>query len=556
MFQFFVDIFSKEGVIQTLLILGLISIVGLALGKVKIKGFSFGGAFVFFVAIAAGHFAMKAGIHTNAFMMDLAKNVGIMIFVFTIGLQAGPGFIASLKKGGLRLTISCLIGIALQTILVLLLFNFFKLGAQETVGLYAGSVTNTPMLIAAQEAGTGSAGWDLIGSAYAAIYPFSVILVMLCVFLTTKMFPASRAKALEQTGDEDNIRIEYRISDAKMAGKTIQEIVSGSGLHFVISRIWRNEEVSIPLYDTILEIGDHILVIGNTAIRDSLDRYFGKEEDTDWNRADIDWDIVDENMVNRVIRVTNKSIVGSSLGHLKLRNKYGVNITRITRSDFTIVPTASTELLFGDVLIVVGDESKIKVLSKALGNEQTILDEPRLVPFLLGIFFGIILGCIPFAIPGLSVPIKLGLAGGAIIMGLLLGAIGPSLHLQIYTTRSVNLMLGQLGITIFFAAVGFNVGDTFVDTVFSTRGLFWIAMSTAVIIIPIIIVSILNEKVFKIDYARNVGVLCGMCTNPNALSFANNMIHSSTPSEAYATVYPIVTFLRIFLAQVMILTLA
>jgi len=261
-------------------------------------------------------------------------------------------------------------------------------------------------------------------------------------------------------------------------------------------------------------------------------------------------------MVARTIRVTNKSVIGYTLGQLKLRNKYGVNITRITRSDFTIVPSASTELLFGDVLTVVGGETCIKVLGKAVGNEESSLDEPRLVPLLTGILFGIILGCIPFTIPGLTAPIKLGLAGGAIIMGILLGAAGPALHLHIYTTRSVNLMLGQLGITTFFSAVGFSVGGTFVETVFSTRGLAWIAMSTAVIIIPIIIVAILNDKVFKIDYARNVGVICGMCTNPNALSFTNNIIHSNTPSEAYATVYPVVTFLRIFLAQILILVLS
>jgi len=556
MFHFFVNIFSTEGVIQTLLILCLISIVGLALGRIKIRGLSFGGAFVFFAAIAAGHFAGKAGIRTNPFMMDFAKNVGIMIFVFTIGLQAGPGFVASLKKGGIKLTLSSVIGIALQTVLVLVLYSTFDLNAQEAVGMYAGSVTNTPMLIAAQETSAGLGNADLTGAAYAAVYPFSVILVMLCIFLTTKMFPKSKAKADEKTGDEDNVLVEYRITDDNMAGRTVKEIVTGSGLHFVISRIWRNWEVFIPLYDTVMEKDDHILVICQSIHRADLDRYFGKEEANDWNRPDIDWDMVDRNMVCRTLRVTRKSVIGSTLGQLKLRNKYGVNITRVTRSDFTIVPTATTELLFGDVLTVVGGEGKIKVLAKALGNEESSLDEPRLIPLLTGILIGVILGCIPIVVPGLSAPIKLGLAGGAIIVGILLGAAGPSLHIHIYTTRSVNLMLGQLGITAFFAAVGFSVGGTFVETVFSTRGLTWIALSAIVIVVPIIIVAILNEKVFKIDYARNVGVICGMCTNPNALSFTNNLLPNGNPSEAYATVYPFVTFLRIFLAQLLILVLS
>jgi len=556
MFQFFVNIFSTEGVIQTLLILCVISIVGLALGKVRIGGLSFGGAFVFFAAIAAGHFAKKAGIHTNPYMMDFAKNVGIMIFVFTIGLQAGPGFVASLKKGGIKLTLSSVIGIVLQTVLVLVLFNIFDLNAQEAVGMYAGSVTNTPMLIAAQETSAGLGDVDLIGAAYAAVYPFSVILVMLCIFLTTKMFPKSKAKADEKTGDEDNVLVEYRITDDNMVGKNVKDIVTGSGLHFVISRIWRNWQVFIPLYDTVIMKDDHILAICQSSHRAELDRYFGKEEDNNWNRPDIDWDMVDKNMVCRTLRVTKKSVIGSTLGQLKLRNKYGVNITRVTRSDFTIVPSAATELLFGDVLTVVGGEDKIKVLAKDLGNEESSLDEPKLIPLLIGILTGVILGCIPFAVPGLSAPIKLGLAGGAIIVGILFGAVGPSLHVHIYTTRSVSLMLGQLGITAFFAAVGFSVGGTFVETVFSTRGLIWIALSAIVIVVPIIIVAILNEKVFKIDYARNVGVICGMCTNPNALSFTNNLLPNGNPSEAYATVYPFVTFLRIFLAQLLILVLS
>ncbi len=556
MFQFIADIFSTEGVIQTLLILCSISIVGLSLGRVKIGSISFGGAFVFFAAIAAGHFAAKAGIHTNANMMDFAKNVGIMIFVFTIGLQAGPGFVASLKKGGIKLTLSCLIGIVLQTAIVLLIFKFFNLGSQEMVGMYAGSVTNTPMLIAAQEASAGSGKADLIGAAYAAIYPFSIILVMSCIILTTKMFPKSLVKLSQNAGDEDNVVVEYRVSDNNMVHKTVKDIVADSGLHFVISRMWRGGDVSIPMSNSVIEKDDHILVICNASLRDSLDRYFGKEESTDWNRPDIDWDVVDKNLVSRVVRVTDKSVIGSTLGELKLRNKYGINITRLTRSGFTIVPSASTELLFGDSLVVVGGESRIKALGKAIGDERSRIDEPRLIPLLMGILCGVILGCIPIMIPGLDAPIKLGLAGGAIIIGLLLGAAGPALHFHIYTTRSVNLMLGQLGITAFFASVGFSVGGSFVETVFSPHGLTWIALSTAVIILPILIVAILNDKVFKIDFARNVGVICGLCTNPNALSFTNNILHSSTPSEAYATVYPFVTFIRIFLAQFLILALS
>lgn len=556
MFSFISDIFTTQGVIQTVLFLTLISIVGLALGRIKIGSFSFGGAFVFFVAILAGHLAARAGITVNKSMMELAKSFGIMIFVFTLGLQAGPGFVASLRKGGTILTLSAVIGIVLETALAIGVMYMFGLSAAETVGIYSGSVTNTPMLIAAQEAANDPVAGNMIGSAYAATYPVSVMLVMLCVALMCKFYPSSFSKAKGDSGKTVNVVLEYRVSDPKLFGKTVKAIVKESGLHFVISRIWKNGVVTIPLSDTVVAEGDHMMVICSTDNRKALDKYLGKEEDKDWNKADIDWNIIDKNMISQHISVTKTDVIGYTFGELKLRNKYGVNITRLERCGVSLVPSASTVIQFGDKLTVVGDEAKVAMLAAALGNEVKRLEEPRLIPLLAGIFLGVLLGSIPFMIPGLDAPVKLGIAGGSIIVGLIVGAGSSILRLHVYTTRSANLMLRQLGITFFFAAVGYSVGGTFVENVFCIRGLSWIGISTIIILVPILIMGFVNEKFFKFDFGKNLGVLCGMCTNPNALSFGGTLMGNEKPSEAYATVYPVVTFLRIFLGQVLMMALA
>jgi len=552
------DILSRADVVQTIVLLTFISFWGLLLGRVKVGKFSFGGACVFFVAIAAGHFAHKSGIETNAQMMDFAKNFGLLFFVYTLGLQTGPGFFASLKKGGLRLSLSAVGGILLETILVITLAALFKLGAPETVGLYAGSVTNTPMLIAAQETVLDMHPGALeesakVGAAYATTYPFSVLAVMLCVIILSRLFPESMKKASGQNSGKGCVAVSYHLSGSSAIGKSIARTVAQSGCHFVISRLWRDGVVQIPLSDTVLREGDVILAICGIEDRSKLDDYFGVEDDTNWNNPDIDWDMVDEKLVCKSISVTRPSVVGMTIGDLKLRNKYGVNITRLNRAGITIVPSAATVLQFGDSLTVVGDEVKIKTMGAAMGNEEKRLDEPQVVPLMLGLLLGVVLGSIPVAIPGLSAPLKLGIAGGAIIVGILMGAAGPRFRLTTYTTRSANLMLRQIGITIFFASVGFSVGGKFVETVFCTQGLIWAALSIVIAMVPLLLLGIFNEKVLHLSFAANAGLICGVSTNPNALNYANGIMENDTPAEAYATVYPLVTFLRIFLAQVMIL---
>jgi len=559
--NWFVDLFMQGSVAQTILLLTFICVAGLFLGKINIGGISLGSGFVFFVAIAAGHFAGKLGIETNPAMMDFAKNFGLVVFVYTLGLQCGPGFFSSLRKGAGKYFPSSIAIILLGSLGSVLLILLAGLSAPQAIGLLSGSVTNTPALIAAQQTvlDMDSAALEAshdVGSAYAVAYPFSIFGVILCIILMSKLFPESVAKSHGKNVDKYTCVTEVRVSNPEAFGKTVGNIVNGSGFHFVISRIWRNGVVQIPISTSLLQEGDHLLIICNKNDEHKFTDIFGLEESTDWNRQDIDWNIIDHNLVSRHLRVTKDEVVGIRLDHMKIRNKYGVNITRINRAGITIVPSASTILQFGDRLTVVGDENKIKALGEAVGNQEVRLNEPQLIPLFIGLFLGVLVGSIPIAVPGISAPLKLGIAGGPIVIGILMGAFGPRFHMKTYTTRAANLMIRQMGINFFFASLGFGVGGDFAETVFCIQGLKWAALAVVLAMVPLLLIGIFNEKVLHIDMAHNLGILCGSMTNPNALSYSNTVMDNETPAEAYATVYPMVTFLRVFLAQILIIVFA
>ncbi|MDO5442697.1 MAG: putative transporter [Bacteroidia bacterium] len=558
--NWFVEIFSQGSVAQTVLLLTAISIVGLALGRIKIGSFSLGSSFVFFAALAAGHFAHRLGIATNESMMDFAKNFGLIIFVYTLGLQMGPGFFSSLRKGGVKLNLSAMGVTLIGSLMAVIIALSTGIGIPEMMGLFSGTTTNTPAMIAAQQTvldldPDAVAKSHDVASAYAVGYPFSVLTVILCVSLMRKMFPESAAKASGKSTDKYTAATEVRVLNPGFYGKTVQEIVHESGFHFVISRLWRNGSVQIPVSDTRLQKNDHLMVICS---KDDIHKFgdlFGREENTDWNRPDIDWNIIDKNLVSKHLRVTKEAVVGISLEKLKLRNKFGVNITRINRAGITLIPGADTALQFGDRLTVVGDEEKIKALGKAVGNEEVRLNEPRLIPILTGIFLGVLLGSIPIAIPGMSSPLKLGIAGGPIIMGILMGALGPKIHITTYTTRAANFMLRQMGITFFFASLGFSVGGSFVETVFCAEGLKWAGLAVVMAAVPFLLMAFVNDRILHLDFCQNAGLLCGSYTNPNALAYVNGLLDNDNSAEAYATVYPLTTFIRVFVAQFVIILL-
>ena len=326
--------------------------------------------------------------------------------------------------------------------------------------------------------------------------------------------------------------------------------------HFVISRVWRNGKVSIPTSDTLLKEHDHLLIISIKSDVESIKVLFGEQENVDWNKEDIDWNAIDSQLISRRILVTQEKVNGVKLGSLRLRNLYGINITRINRAGIDLLASPDLHLQIGDKLTIVGEANAVKNVGKILGNQVKRLDNPNLIAIFIGILLGLVLGTVPIPFPTIETPIKLGLAGGPIIVGILMGAFGPRFHFTTYTTQSANLMLRQFGIVIYLAGLGLDSGAHFFETVFRTEGLVWLGIGFILTIVPVLIVGILASKVYKLDYAHNVGMLCGSMANPMALNYANTTVDGDEPSVSYATVYPLSMFVRVLSAQLIILLLA
>ena len=533
--------------------LSLVCAAGLYLGKIKFFGISLGVTFVFFIGILAGHFGLKI----NGDMLDFAQNFGLIIFVYTLGLQVGPGFFSSLKKGGVKLNIMSLTLIAIGLIFILTLSWTTNISLSDLMGLLSGAVTNTPMLGAAQQAilqinPDDDLDVTRMALACAVAYPLGVIGVILAIIMLKKMFAKDSEKKSWNADDKTYVG-EYHVSNPAVFGKTIKDIMLPLDMHFVISRVWHNGKVSIPASDTLIQKNDHLLIISGKSEVDSIKTIFGEQEGTDWNRPDIDWNAIDSLLVSRHVLVTNSKMDGVKLGSLRLRNAYGINITRVNRAGINLVASPALRLQSGDRLTIVGEAKAIDNCSKILGNEAKELNNPNLIAIFIGLTLGLLLGSVPFMIPGMGMPIKLGLAGGPIIIGILMGAFGSRFHLTTYTTQSANLMLRQFGITTYLAGLGLASGEHFFETVFCKEGLVWIALGLALAVIPVLITGIIAGKFFKVDYARNAGMLCGSMANPMALNYANSTVKGDEPSVAYATVYPLAIFVRVITAQLILL---
>lgn len=549
--NWFVELFTEHTFIQAVLILSLICATGLALGRIKISGVSLGVTFVFFTGIIAGHF----GLMINPDMLLLAQNFGLIIFIYSLGVQVGPGFFSAFKRGGFKLNILSLILILAGTAMTICLYWISGIPLPEMMGLFSGAVTNTPMLGAAQQAFLQMHPEDIESANNMAIacavgYPFGMIGVIICVAILKKAtFKADKPKSGNTSGDNTFVT-EYLISNPEIIGKSIQEVRRHADIQFVISRIWKGDKVIIPTSETIIEQNEHVLVISGRKDVDQLKKLFGPQENIDWNQKGIDWNAIDNQLVSRKILVTKPELNGVRLGSLRLRNSFGINITRVNRAGIDLLPSKSLRLQLGDRLTIVGEDRAIENASKILGNQARELRNPNLFTIFTGIVLGLILGSIPIAIPGMSMPVKLGIAGGPIIVGILMGAFGPRFHLATYTTQSANLMLRQLGITIYLAGLGLSAGNDFFSTVFTTEGIRWIAISSSLAIIPVLLVGFIASRLFKISYARNVGMLCASMANPIALNYANSTVDGDEPAVAYATVYPVSIFLRVIVAQI------
>lgn len=548
------DIFIEHSFTQAILVMSLICAVGLAFGNIKIAGVSLGVTFVFFAGIIAGHF----GITINPDMLALAQNFGLVMFIYSLGVQVGPGFLSAFRKGGIKLNVWALVLLLAGCVLTIVLHYASGIPLPEMMGLFSGAVTNTPMLGAAQQAllqvhPDNIESANNMATACAVGYPFGLIGVILCIAILKRFTPpSSQAKTVASRSDNTFVA-EYRITNPDIFGKSIQEIRRGAEIQFVISRVWKDGKVIIPTSETILEEGEHIMVISSRNDTESLKAIFGSQENVDWNKKGIDWNSIDSQLMSRKILVTKPEMNGVKLGSLKLRNSFGINITRVNRAGIDLLPSRSLRLQLGDRLTIVGEERAIENVSRILGNQAKDLRNPNLVTMFIGIVLGLILGSIPFLLPGVSIPVKLGIAGGPIIVGILMGAFGPRFHLATYTTQSANLMLRQLGITIYLGGLGLSAGPGFFKTVFTTEGLIWVGISLALAIIPVLLTGVLAARFAKLDFARNMGMICAGMANPIALNYANSVAESDEPAVAYATVYPVSIFLRVISAQIIML---
>lgn len=555
--SWFTELFTEQTFMQAVMILSLVSASGLALGKIKIFGVSLGVTFVFFAGIIAGHF----GIHIDPKMLALAQNFGLIVYIYALGLQVGPGFFSSFKKGGIKLNLIAVLLLMVGSAMAIATHWVTTVSLPDTVGLLAGAVTNTPMLGAAQQAvlqiypdSTEQA--NSMAMACAVAYPFGLVSMILAVMALKKILAPKRPDNRDDRSADNTFIAEYQISNPGIFGKTIQDVRKQAECQFVISRVWKDGKVMIPTSETVLEKDEHIMVISSKNDVERIKTLFGQQENVDWNKKDIDWNAIDSQLVSKKILVTKKEHNGVKLGDLRLRNSYGINITRVNRAGIDLLPSRNLRLQLGDKITIVGEGRSIANVEVLLGNEKKQLNNPNLLSLFIGIILGLVLGSIPLSIPGISMPIKLGIAGGPIIVGILMGAFGPRFHIATYTTQSANLMLRQLGLTIFLAGLGLSAGDGFFAAVFSTEGLRWVIISILLATVPVFIVGFIAAKLFKLGYSENMGMLCGSMANPFALEFSGSDSDGEDPAVAYATVYPASIFLRVISAQLIILLLS
>ena len=551
--DWFIEIFTEQTFVQATLVLALICAAGLALGQIKIKGISLGVTFVFFAGILAGHLGLKI----NQDMLTMLQNFGLILFIYALGVQVGPGFFSSFKEGGVKLNLLGIFLMVTGTAMAVILHWTTGISIGDMMGLLSGAVTNTPMLGAAQQAllqvePDNIAGANNMAMACAVGYPFGLIGMILCVIFLRAIIGKKGKKSQDHASDNTFVA-EYQVSNPAVFGKTIMEIRKNADCHFVISRIWKDGKVIIPTSETVIEENEHLLVTSGKSDVERVKTLFGQKEDVDWNKKGIDWNSIDNQLISRKVLVTKPELNGVKLGSLRLRNSYGINITRVTRAGIDLLPSRSLRLQLGDKLTIVGEERAIENVSIRLGNQAKELSNPNLFAIFVGIVLGLILGSIPFAFPGMSMPVKLGIAGGPIIVGLIMGAFGPRMHLSIYMSRSANLMLRQLGLTIYLAGLGLSAGAGFFDTVFTAEGLKWVIISLGLAIVPVLITAFVAGKLFKTDYSDNIGMLCGAMANPFALDFADPDGEGEDPAVAYATVYPASIFLRVISAQIIML---
>lgn len=543
-----------SGIGHSILLLAVVIFSGIWLGKLKVAGISLGITWILFVGIILSHF----GFRMDSAALHFLKEFGLILFVYSVGLQVGPGFFSSFKKGGITLNLLATGIVFLGVVITCILHFITGIPMTTMVGILSGAVTNTPGLGAAQQAYYDLSGVELpsIAMGYAVAYPLGVIGIILAIILIRYIFrirfddekTAAQSIAEEKAARATHVSLE--VKNPALFGKEIQEVASLIDKKFVISRILHDENgLKIAQPHTRLEKGDKLFVIAASQDMGTIAAFIG--ERIEMHRAE--WEKMDTNLVSRRIVITREEINGKTLGQLHLRSAYGVNITRVNRSGVDLVAHTGLQLQIGDRVTVVGAEENIANVEKVLGNSLRRLREPNLVPIFLGIALGILLGSIPFAFPAMPQPVKLGLAGGPLVVAILISRFGPHYKLITYTTMSANLMLREVGISLFLACVGLNAGEGFVDTVINGGGFSWVGYGFIITFLPLMIIGIIARGVYKINYFTLMGLIAGSTTDPPALAYSNATAGNDMPSVGYATVYPLTMFLRVLTAQALVL---
>lgn len=546
-------LFNIHSAIQTVVLLSLIISVGLALGRIHIKGISLGVAFVFFIGIVAGHLHFSA----DKSMLDFAETFGLTLFVYTLGLYVGPNFFGLMRHEGIAANLWSLGVIIIGTLMALGLCLVLPVSLSDMVGILCGATTNTPALGAAQQA-LENAGLQSGGAALgcAVTYPLGVVGVILAMIVIRKLLvkPADLEPRLSR--EEDNTYVaQFVVINPALDGKTLAQVSQMSHIKFIISRIWRGDEVIMPLANTQLHINDNVLVVTTADEIPAMEILLGKKIETDWNRKKIDWNAIDAHVESRVIVLSRRVLNGKQLGKLHLRDTYGVNVSRILRGDIKLLATDDIRLQYGDRLTVVGAPEDINHVEGFLGNAVQTLNEPNLAAIFLGIMLGLAIGTIPLNIPGMSAPVRLGIAGGPIVVGILVGSLGPRAHFISYTTPSASLMLRKLGLSLYLACLGLEAGYQFFETVVRPEGLMWVGIGFALTVVPVLIIGTAALLTRKYDFGTICGILCGSMANPMALSYANDTLKGDAASISYTSVYPLGMFVRVVIAQVLVMFL-
>lgn len=549
----------QHSAIQAVIIICFICALGLSMGRFRPRGINLGVTYVFFIGIvmgAIGNYLEPGKPFIDEQMLNYAESFGLVLFVYALGLQVGPGFFGAFRKGGTALNGQSLAVVAIGTLLALLLVPCCGLPFPDMIGVLSGATTNTPALGAAQQA-LKTLGFNADAStaalACAVTYPLGLVGVIVALILMRKPLRRYEKKAKDNSRKDEAFICSFEVTNPAINGLRLNELAEMDEGKFTVTRLWRKGKVILPDRDTTLEQGDRILLITSEKEIKQLTVFFGKRDTTDWNKNDIDWNGIDRTLLSERIVITRPEINGRRIEQLHLRERFKVNVSRVKRGDIYLVATPDLTLRMGDRVTVVGETKAVKQVAKELGNAVKRLDEPNMVTIFIGIVLGLLVGSIPIFIPGMTYPVRLGLAGGPIIVGILVGAYGPRIHMVAYTTSSANLMLRSLGLSMYLGCLGLDAGRDFLSTVMQPSALLWVLYALIITMIPVMLMAFVCVKWYRHNFATTAGMLCGAMANPVALGFVNDATDSDQASIAYATVYPLAMFVRVIVAQVVVM---